>query len=346
LLATTLALAGCATPPPAPQEAGTLPPPVGSVLRRTAIDAALEDRILALDPEHLTEADVRQTLAAGPTPRIVLLHGGVPLVYMLMVSFGRYLVGMGYPEARIRDPRDQDWSRNPYEDSTHVAGLLAWYYEHDGVRPMMLGHSQGGIQAVKILYALDGIFGDQIALWDPLTDAALDRTAFVDPLTGHTRPVVGFALPYVSVVGAGGLAFMSPTHWDMVGRLHTIPDTVEDFTGYSIEFDPIAWTVPGSGADDYRHQGTAKVRNIALPASYSHVFVPLTHDLARDPRTRDWINAYTPETGAAPNPPPDLGANVLWAADVWYSIKKHWCLEAQRLIRARRIALGAPLRTG
>jgi hypothetical protein len=27
---------------------------------------------------------------------------------------------------------------------------------------------------------------------------------------------------------------------------------------------------------------------------------------------------------------------VLWAADVWYSIKKHWCLEAQRLVRAER----------
>jgi hypothetical protein len=27
---------------------------------------------------------------------------------------------------------------------------------------------------------------------------------------------------------------------------------------------------------------------------------------------------------------------VLWAADVWHNIKKHWCLEAQRLIRAQR----------
>ena len=28
--------------------------------------------------------------------------------------------------------------------------------------------------------------------------------------------------------------------------------------------------------------------------------------------------------------------NALWAADVWFSIKKHWVIEAQRLIRARR----------
>ena len=27
--------------------------------------------------------------------------------------------------------------------------------------------------------------------------------------------------------------------------------------------------------------------------------------------------------------------NILWAADVWHSIKKHWVLELQRLIRAK-----------
>jgi hypothetical protein len=28
--------------------------------------------------------------------------------------------------------------------------------------------------------------------------------------------------------------------------------------------------------------------------------------------------------------------HILWAADVWYSIKKHWVLELQRRIRAKR----------
>ena len=36
------------------------PPPV--------TDRALEDRILALDPSHVTPADVRDVLAKGPTP--------------------------------------------------------------------------------------------------------------------------------------------------------------------------------------------------------------------------------------------------------------------------------------
>jgi len=25
------------------------------------------------------------------------------------------------------------------------------------------------------------------------------------------------------------------------------------------------------------------------------------------------------------------------AADIWFSIKKHWCVEAQRIIRQRRV---------
>jgi hypothetical protein len=28
--------------------------------------------------------------------------------------------------------------------------------------------------------------------------------------------------------------------------------------------------------------------------------------------------------------------HILFAADVWFSVKKHWILELQRLIRARR----------
>ena len=80
-----------------------------------------------------------------------------------------------------------------------------------------------------------------------------------------------------------------------------------------------------------------------LPASYSHVFVPLTHPLARDPAASEWIDAYVPAAGEEPPAPPDgLPADILWAADVWYSVKKHWVLEAQRLIRARRAALGPP----
>ncbi len=340
VVATTLSLCGCAAAPPVPSEPMTAPAP-GSVLASIAIDRAAADRVLALNPEHISEADVRDTLSAVPAPRIVLLHGGIYPVYALMVSFGHFLTGMGYPEARIRDPRNGDWSRSPYEDASRLTGLVAWYYEHEAMQPMMIGHSQGGIQAIKVLRTLNGAFGSAVEVWDPLTDTGADRSHIVDPYTGKERPVVGLSLSYVSVVGAGGAALLLPNQWSMIGHMYSVPDTVDEFTGFTIKLDPIAWG--GQSPDQYRHEGTAEVRNVPLPAGYSHIFVPLTEDLAQDPVSRNWISAYAPAaTGDVKDPPPEVGANALWAADVWYSIKKHWCLEAQRLIRAQRAKVETP----
>jgi hypothetical protein len=59
---------------------------------------------------------------------------------------------------------------------------------------------------------------------------------------------------------------------------------------------------------------------------------------------RDWINRYVPGPGT-PSPPSGALAdlpNLLHAADIWYSVKKHWCLEAQRLVRGARKS-AAPL---
>jgi len=343
-------LAGCATQPPSAMDSSgwMLPELEGghkaTVMSAPAVDTAVEDRILALDPEHITEHDVRATLELGPSPQIILVHGGVYGTHLLMMSFAKYLIGMGYPEAKIRDPSDGAYSQSPYGDSARLAGEIAWYYEHDGVRPMMVGHSQGGIQAVKVLYQLNGTFAHELAVWNPITDTGEHRYLIVDPLTGAQRPVAGISLAYVSVVGAGGVALAAPAHWGMAQRLHTIPNTVEDFTGFSIDNDLIAWTFPGpENATLYRHNGTAQVRNVTLPETYSHVFVPVTQALAADPKMRDWLNAYVPgaDNGQPPGARDGHDNNALWAADVWFSIKKHWCIEAQRFIRARRAGLAA-----
>jgi len=331
-VAVALVIAGCATPtaPPSGEPTAVAQPP-----RAAIADRALEDRILALDPEHLSSDDVR-TLAQGPAPRIILLHGGIYPVHLLMVSFGRFLTGMGYPEAQIRDPYNRDWSHSPYEDSAQLAGLVAWQYEHDGMRPMMIGHSQGGMQAVKVLRELAGKMSEKIPVWSPLTHQAEPRTTIIDPLTGQERPVVGVSVAYVSAVGAGGAAFLLPNQWNMIGRLQTIPDSVDEFTGFLIALDMVAWTVPGVEENSYHANGSAKVRNVELPATYNHIAVPVTDHLPRDPKTHAWIDAYFPGSDADPSDlPGDAALHVLWAADVWYSIKKHWCLEAQRLIRAR-----------
>lgn len=320
-----LLLAACAGVPRSP------PPPPGAVM----LDAALEQRLLQLDPEQVGDADVREVLAKGPTPRIVNLHGGIYPVHLVMDSFARFLVGMGYPEHRIRHPGNGRRSHSPYESSLQIAGLLAWYYEQEGLMPMMVGHSQGGIQLVKVLYLLDGRTARQIAVWNPLIDAAEPRTSIVDPYTGHERPVVGLKLGYAAVVGAGGAALLLPNQWDMVGRLHAIPDSVDEFTGFALEVDLVAWDLPGNGAA-YRPLGRARVRNVRLPAEYSHVFVASTSHLARDPALREWINAYRPGRDLPPPTATGPQDNLLFAAEVWYELKKHWVLQAQKAVRARR----------
>lgn len=335
-----LGLAACATTLPSIDRARLEAQRVekGSVLAETQLSPALQAKIVALDPEHVSDSDVRTVLAAGPTPRIVNVHGGIYPVHLVMESFARFLIGMGYPESKIRHPGDGRLSHSPYENSAQIAGVIAWYYERDGVRPLMIGHSQGGIQAVKVLHELAGSYSESVRVWNPLTDSAENRTTILDPLTGRERPVVGLKVGYASSVAAGGAALLLPNQWSMAGRLRSIPDTVEDFTGYSLGVDLIAWDLPGVGTT-YRASGAATVRNVELPATYSHVAVAATADLAEDPRMREWLNAYRP--GQHNGFPADAVSvtNALWAADVWYSIKKHWVLEAQRFVRAKSAAV-------
>lgn len=318
-------LAGLATPAPAAAARAATP----------RIDPAVAARILTIDPERVTERDVRETLVHGPTPQIVLLHGGVFPVHLVMVSFGRFLMGMGYPEAKVRQP-DRSFSISPYTDSTKVAGMLAWYYEHDGVRPMLVGHSQGGMLAVKLLHELNGEYGSDIAVWNPQSDEAEARTTIVDPLTGATRPVVGVSVASTLVVGAGGPSALLPNQWRVISRLRDIPDTTAEFVGYIIEVDLFAWTFSPAAADHFQARGQAKVRNVVLPGWYMHVTLPVTHHLADDPAMRDWLYAYSPGAEERRPPPFDSAADsALWAADVWYTIRKHWALEAQRAVRAQ-----------
>jgi len=337
-------LAACATGPYGAPAATTEPPSAGSVIKSLALDSASEDRILALDPEHISGDDVRQVLAQAPAPRIFEVHGGVYPVYLLMQSFSQFLIGMGYPEKSIRDAGDGAFSHSPYEDSESQAGEIAWYYEREGVRPILVGHSQGGIQVVKILHELVGTFGPNRRVFNPLTGQLEERTTIVDPLTGRERPVVGVSVAAALVVGTGGLSLALPMHWKVFPVIRLIPDTVDEFTGYRIGLDFFAWDAPGfEGVKTFHAEGKAKVRNVTLPAEYSHVFVPVTAQLAESPAMRAWIDDFDPDNESGRRPVPDGAAsNVMWAADVWHAIKKHWCLEAKRLVRARREMLGKP----
>ncbi len=301
-----------------------------------------DDRILTLDPEQVTDREVRETLAHAPAARIINIHGGVAPVQLRMVSFSEFLVGMGYPRASLTNPVDGTYTFSCYESSAKIAGFIAWYYEKEGLRPLIVGHSQGGFQVVKILHLLAADSGQRLAVWNPLTWTAEDRFAITDPLTGQLRPVVGLQLPYATAVGAGGVTRLLPNQWDMLTRLRKIPDSVEEFAGFFKGTDLLGGDFLGHGPANYYHAtGNAVVRNIRLPSWYKHGAIPDTTHLLRSQAVRDWINHYRPSRELVSTPELDAqfdsdSTNILWAADVWHSIKKHWVLELQRNLRAQR----------
>jgi len=311
--------------PPGTTAAPLVAPPV--------IDAASEDRILALDPEQISASEVRDVLAHAPAPRIINLQGS--LVWVTMQPFSEYLVAMGYPEQRLRNPANGKLSYSSFADSAKLAGTLAWYYENEGMVPLLIGHSQGGMLVIRVLHELTGAFHESIDVWNPLTDQSEHRTSITDPSDGRERAVVGLKVPFAAALATGKLPRLLLGQWTMLTKLRSIPDSVEEFTGFTILWDPIAGTFPGGEA--YHATGTAAVRNVELPAATSHIGLPNAKELALNAKTRAWIEGYRP--GATfPLDLDDVDAsNLLPAADIWFSVKKHWCIEAQRLVREHRM---------
>jgi len=302
----------------------------------------VEDKILALDPDNVTAQDVCDILSNAPAPRIINIHGGIAKVIARMVSFSEFLIGMGYPAVSLTNPSDGTYSFSSYESSEKLAGVIAWYYEKEGLRPMMVGHSQGGFQVVKVLYRLAEKPPAKLHVWSPLTWEAESRREIIDPLTGEKRPVAGLVLPYSTSLGAGGLTRCLPNQWDMCFRLHIIPDSVEEFTGFCKGRDLLGGDFLGYGsANHYKPNGKAVVRNVWLPTEYKHGSIPDTKHLLESQAMKDWINNYRPANELIATPQLDQqfdsdSSHILWAADVWFSIKKHWVLELQRLIQAKR----------
>jgi hypothetical protein len=309
--------------------------------RTFALSPETEKALLAMDPEHVTDKDIRGVLAQAPAPRIICIHGGIYPVHKRMISFCEFLIGMGYPSASITNPGDGTYTFSCYESSKKIAGVIAWYYEREGLRPMIVGHSQGGMQIVKVLRKFAGLSAKQLQVWNPLTWKEEERCEIIDPLTGKSRSVVGLVLPYAAVTGAGGLTRFMPNQWDMCGNLRDIPDSVEEFTGFCKHKDILGGDYLGYGSANYfKSMDQAVVRNIWLPSSYKHREVPDTKHLLKSRQIMDWLNRYRPSDKPIDTPKVDVtfdsdSKQILFAAEVWYSIKKHWVLELQRRIRTQ-----------
>jgi hypothetical protein len=297
--------------------AAAVPPP---------LDAAVAAGVRGLDCAKVSATDVRDVLSRAPAPRIVLLQGSVPLV--TMEPFARFLIAMGYPEARLVNPRDGRFSYSSFADSAVLAGELAFDYEQTGLAPMLIGHSQGGMLVIRTLYELAGAFHDALHVVDPASGAVLPRTTIVDPHTGRSRPVVGLHVAYAAALATGWLPRLLLGQWSMLSRLRKIPDTVDDFSGFILPHDAIAGNLLGDAP--YAPLGKAHVRTVVLPDSYHHLALPQTAHLAADPQIRAWVDAWSPD--AAPAPPAGDTSNLVHATDIWYSVKRHWCLQAQGLL--------------
>jgi hypothetical protein len=193
---------------------------------------------------------------------------------------------------------------------------------------------------VKVLRKLAGISATRLHVWNPLTWKQEESCDILDPLTGERRPVVGLRLPYATAVGAGGLTRLLPNQWDMCLALRGIPDSVEEFTGFCKHMDLLGGDFLGYGAaNEFESMHKALVRNVWLPTEYRHRAIPNTRHLLGSREIMDWINNYQPSDKSIDKPLLNVrfdsdSRNILWAAEVWHSIKKHWVLELQRRIRA------------
>ena len=301
-----------------------------------ALSPEMEEKVLALDPEALSECDVSGVLARCPSPRIVALNGSIPM--MTMESFGKFLVLMGYPEGSVRNPQNGSYSYSSHRDSQEMAGMIAWYYEKEGMRPIVIGHSQGGMLSVKILHELAGAFRERVAVWNPQSGKEEARYSIVDPLDGRDRPVIGLKLGFASAIATGKGMRILLGQWGMVSRLRKTPDTVEEFTGFHVPHDLISGTLFGIGEGDwYAPVGLSRVRNVVLPPEGGHLGILVMEQLARNPATRRWIQSYSPAKRLEGAPDfQEEGRNILLASELWYSIKKHWCLELKQFLLSKR----------
>ena len=168
-------------------------------------------------------------------------------------------------------------------------------------------------------------------------DESEHRTSITDPYDGRVRPVVGLKVPYAAAMATGKLPRLLLGQWTMLGKLRSIPDSVEEFTGFIILWDPIAGTFPGD--EPYHAHGHApKSATSNCPRAPATSGCPTRGSSRAMPRRAPGSIAIARAT-SLPLPGVDGvdTGNLVPAADIWFSIKKHWCLEAQRVIRQRRI---------
>jgi hypothetical protein len=279
---------------------------LGQALAAAALPPELRERLLAIDPEQVSDQQVRELLTLTPVPRVLLFQGSLGAD---MESFGSFLAQMGYPAYRLRNPATGRYSYSFAWDGCRcvecdaLAASLPAQVHRDGVAPVLVGHSGGGVSVSRILHRL-----------------AADENA----------PRVSFA----ATLGTGALMRWVPGFPGCAAELtllRQVPASVAVFTGYRIAGDPFTSLF---GFGDFRPtvgaMPPAQVRNVRLSPQVSHLRAFEVDGYAEQPQVRAWIEAYRPGSDAPPPDAPGLDlSNLHHAADLWHSLKKHWALQAR-----------------
>ncbi len=305
----------------------------------------LARRILALDPLDIGPAEVKETLSKGPAPWIMPISPAFPGPFIFKDLF-KFLIDMGYPPGRIGDPRSDDFTLSYRERSEVIAGMAAWMYERDGMSPMLVGWSAGGITAMAALHDLNRpAGGSELRVVSGLTGEAEARGWVRDPYTGEKRPIAGLKISFAGVLMAGGLGRLFHLfRWGDRPPLRSVPDSVGELLAFHAPSDPLGtdlFSGDTARANEFKPMGKAKVRTIIADPSYGHVNVIHCYLRTQSKKGRGWADSYRPVGGwgvrdfrKTARYSLDWGKRNLWCGELWYAVKKHWALEAQRVARA------------
>lgn len=123
----------------------------------TSLTADARAGLLALDPKRIGERQLRELLAQAPAPRVLLFTGSLGAD---MEFFGAFLQGMGYPARQLRNPTPGRYSYNFRWDGCSCAQSEALVcsigalVRSEGMAPMLVVHSGGGVTVGRILQRL------------------------------------------------------------------------------------------------------------------------------------------------------------------------------------------------
>ena len=138
--------------------------------------------------------------------------------------------------------------------------------------------------------------------------------------------MLGLSVAYASVVGRRRRRVPAAEPVGHDRQAAQIPDTVDEFTGYFIAIDLIAWSFPGDqrAGGLPRRSATRRCATSSCPPPTATCSCPPCRSCRRTRRRARCINAYAPGKAGEAGLENDRLTGALWAADVWYSIKKHW----------------------